>query len=61
MESCEFRQMSRNRVRRSGVRPRVGVVSDTHGYFDPRLARVLAGVSVILHAGDGIRRAVRFA
>jgi putative phosphoesterase len=31
---------------------KVGVVSDTHGYFDPRLAQALAGVSVILHAGD---------
>jgi len=30
----------------------VGVVSDTHGYVDPRLAPALAGVAVILHAGD---------
>jgi uncharacterized protein len=30
---------------------RIGIVSDTHGYFDPRL-EVLEGVDVILHAGD---------
>jgi putative phosphoesterase len=31
---------------------RIGVVSDTHGYFDPRLLEFLAGVEGILHAGD---------
>ena len=31
---------------------RIGVVSDTHGFFDPRLVEVLAGVELILHAGD---------
>lgn len=31
---------------------RIGLVSDTHGFFDERLASVLAGVEVILHAGD---------
>lgn len=31
---------------------RIGVVSDTHGYFDPRLRQALAGVETILHAGD---------
>jgi putative phosphoesterase len=30
----------------------VGVVSDTHGHFDPALARLLRGVDLILHAGD---------
>ena len=30
----------------------VGLISDTHGYFDPRLGSLLAGVEVILHAGD---------
>ena len=30
----------------------VGVVSDTHGYLDPRLLDVFRGVDVILHAGD---------
>jgi len=31
---------------------RVGVISDTHGLFDPRLETVFAGVDHILHAGD---------
>ncbi len=31
---------------------KIGVVSDTHGFFDPRLAEVLAGVELILHGGD---------
>jgi putative phosphoesterase len=30
----------------------LGVVSDTHGYFDPRLIEAFAGVDAILHAGD---------
>ncbi len=31
---------------------RLGVVSDTHGYFDSQLSRLLQGVDAILHAGD---------
>ena len=31
---------------------RVGIVSDTHGFFDARLTELLAGVELILHAGD---------
>jgi uncharacterized protein len=31
---------------------RVGVVSDTHGFFDPALIEVFRGVDRILHAGD---------
>lgn len=31
---------------------KLGVVSDTHGFFDPRLAELLEGVEVILHGGD---------
>ena len=31
---------------------RVGLISDTHGYLDPRALAALAGVDVILHAGD---------
>jgi putative phosphoesterase len=30
----------------------LGILSDTHGYFHPNLADVLAGVDLILHAGD---------
>jgi putative phosphoesterase len=31
---------------------KIGVVSDTHGFFDARLAKLWAGVELILHAGD---------
>jgi putative phosphoesterase len=31
---------------------RIGVISDTHSYLDPRAAPALAGVAQILHAGD---------
>ena len=31
---------------------KIGVISDTHGYFDPRLPALFAGVDHILHAGD---------
>jgi hypothetical protein len=30
----------------------IGIVSDTHGYVDPRLAAAFAGVDAIIHAGD---------
>ena len=30
----------------------VGVISDTHGYIDPRLEAAFAGVEAIIHAGD---------
>jgi putative phosphoesterase len=39
-------------------RVRVGLVSDTHGLFDPRLRDVFSGCSLILHAGDVVRRTV---
>ncbi|HEY5041286.1 MAG TPA: metallophosphoesterase family protein [Verrucomicrobiae bacterium] len=31
---------------------RIGVISDTHGFLDPRVKKVFAGVDRILHAGD---------
>jgi len=31
---------------------KVGVVSDTHAYLDPRLVEMLAGVDAIIHGGD---------
>ena len=30
----------------------VGVVSDTHGYLNPRVPELLQGTDHILHAGD---------
>jgi uncharacterized protein len=35
-----------------GQLPFIGVVSDTHGYYDPQLDEVLAGAVHIVHAGD---------
>lgn len=37
---------------------RVGLVSDTHGLFDPRLAGAFAGCHAILHAGDVVKPSV---
>jgi len=31
---------------------KIGVISDTHGYLDPKVHELFAGVSHILHAGD---------
>ena len=31
---------------------RLGLISDTHGFLDPRVSELLAGVDHILHAGD---------
>lgn len=31
---------------------KLGLLSDTHGYLDPRLEKIFAGVDLILHAGD---------
>jgi uncharacterized protein len=30
----------------------VGIISDTHGFFDPKLREIFRGVAHILHAGD---------
>ena len=31
---------------------KIGVISDTHGYLDPRVEKIFAGVGHVLHAGD---------
>lgn len=31
---------------------KIGLISDTHGYFDPRIPELFTGVEHILHAGD---------
>lgn len=31
---------------------RIAIVSDTHGYLDPRIARIVAACDVAVHAGD---------
>jgi len=31
---------------------RIGIISDTHGYLDPRIANVIANCDLAIHAGD---------
>jgi hypothetical protein len=31
---------------------KLGIISDTHGFLDPRILKIFAGVDHILHAGD---------
>ena len=31
---------------------KIGVISDTHGFLDPQVEKIFAGVDHILHAGD---------
>jgi putative phosphoesterase len=31
---------------------KIGVISDTHGYLDPHVEKIFAGMDHILHAGD---------
>jgi len=31
---------------------KIGIISDTHNFFDPQIPRLLAGVEHILHSGD---------
>jgi putative phosphoesterase len=31
---------------------KIGIISDTHDYLDPRIAKLFAGVDHILHGGD---------
>jgi putative phosphoesterase len=31
---------------------KIGVISDTHGWLDPRVEKIFTGVNHILHAGD---------
>lgn len=34
------------------ARPRVALLADTHGYLDPRVAEVVRGCDLAVHAGD---------
>ncbi|MCL4789843.1 MAG: metallophosphoesterase family protein, partial [Verrucomicrobia bacterium] len=31
---------------------KIGVISDTHGFLDPKVSKLFAGVDHILHGGD---------
>ncbi len=50
--------MTRDAPRGRSPLVRVGLVSDTHGLFDPELPEVLRGVDLVLHAGDVVRASV---
>jgi putative phosphoesterase len=39
---------------------KIGVISDTHNFFDPRIAQLFKGVDHILHAGDVGTAVIRF-
>jgi putative phosphoesterase len=39
-------------VRSTPAHPRIGVISDNHGYLDPAVLTIFAGVVHIIHAGD---------
>ena len=47
-----------DRWKQSAGRVRIGVISDTHGYLNPRVAALFGGVDLIIHAGDVGDRAV---
>ena len=38
--------------------PAIGVISDTHGYLDPAVCGLFAGVDLIIHAGDIVDPAI---
>jgi putative phosphoesterase len=44
--------MRRTAMVKSSKGARIGVISDTHGYLDPRVLEEFAGVDHIIHAGD---------
>jgi len=39
---------------------KIGVISDTHNFFDPKIAQLFEGVKHILHAGDVGTAIIRF-
>jgi hypothetical protein len=48
--SAQTRERAAQRPRPAAGR--IGVISDTHGYLDPRVLELFAGVEHIIHAGD---------
>ena len=39
---------------------KIGVISDTHNFFDPKIPELFNGVDHILHAGDVGTAVIRF-
>jgi putative phosphoesterase len=48
----KLRSRSRAILPECGLTLKIGVISDTHNHFDPRIPSLFAGVDHILHAGD---------
>jgi uncharacterized protein len=46
------RQRLDERENKQGSMKKIGILSDTHGYLDPRVLELFHGVDHILHAGD---------
>ena len=44
--------MGENTTRQSARPIKIGVISDTHNFFDPKISGFFQGVEHILHAGD---------
>jgi len=44
--------MGENTARQSTQSIKIGVISDTHNFFDPKISGFFQGVEHILHAGD---------
>lgn len=44
--------MGEGSARRPATRPRIALLSDTHGYLDPRVADVVSDCDFAVHAGD---------
>ena len=52
LKSFPPRDASRSSLATHHSSLRIGVISDTHGFLDPRVAKIFDGVEHILHAGD---------
>jgi hypothetical protein len=51
-KSAAPRAARRARAPKPPAPVRIGVISDTHGYLDPQVLELFAGVRHIIHAGD---------
>lgn len=51
-KSAAPRAARRARAPKPPASVRIGVISDTHGYLDPQVLELFAGVRHIIHAGD---------
>ena len=52
MSSVEYRRPPRHSTLDTHHSMKIGVISDTHNYLDPKIPDLFAGVEHILHGGD---------